>query len=325
MNDRLALSRRRFLKIVAGAAGALIVGIPLAEAADVPVPDGWLGDALFGLGSYVRIDPDGSVLIGARDPDTGTGVATALPRIIADELDADWSSVKVIQLGLGVEDRNGQPSWIYGHQLGGTGSSIPAAWRDLRQAGALARWLLVQAAARQLGVPADQLSCERGRVLSPDGRRLDYGALASAAAKIPPPKAAPPPKTPDRFTLIGQPVGDVDALGIVTGVARFALDQHAGDALVAVLTHCPWPDGTLERIDTSKALAIKGVLKVVQLAPEAEQPSGTTPIAASVAVVAENTWAALQGRAALDLTWKPGKRRRQQQRARTAGARAGRR
>lgn len=305
MSAPMPLSRRRFLKVMAGAAGALVVGIPLAEAIDAPIPDGWIGDALFGLGPYVRIDADGSVLVGARDPDTGTGVATSLPRIIADELDADWTRVKVIPLGLGVENDNGEPRWSYGHQLGGTGSSIPAAWADLRQVGALARWLLVQAAARQMGVPAAQLRCESGRVISPDGRRLDYGALAAAAAKIAPPKTQPPLKTPDRFTLIGQPAGDVDARALVTGSATFALDQRAGDALVAVLVHCPWPGGTLDRIDTAKALAVKGVVKVVQLTPEPGQPRGTTPIARAVAVVAESTWAALKGRAALDLTWKP--------------------
>lgn len=306
MSCRLELSRRRFLQVLAGAAGALVVGIPMVHAADAPVPAGWLGDTLYGLGAYVRIDPDGSVLIGARDPETGTGVATALARIIADELDADWSSVKVIGLGPATADINGKPRFVYGHQLGGTGSSVPAAWNDLRQAGALARWLLAQAAARQLGVPADQLRCEAGRVISRDGRRLDYGSLAQAAAHIDPPKTPVALKTPDRYTLIGQSAGDTDALALVTGVARFAIDHTPDDAVVAVLLHCPWPDGSLERIDTSKALAVKGVLKVLQLAPEAGQPVGTTPRSAAVAVVAETTWAALQGRAALDVTWKPG-------------------
>jgi isoquinoline 1-oxidoreductase beta subunit len=306
MSGRIELSRRRFLQVLAGATGALVVGIPLVDAADAPVPAGWLGDSLYGLGAYVRIDPDGSVLIGARDPETGTGAATALARIIADELDADWSTVKVIGLGPATEDASGKPRFVYGHQLGGTGSSVPAAWNDLRQAGALARWLLAQAAARQLGVPADQLRSESGRVISRDGRRLDYGSLAEAAARIDPPKAPVPLKTPDRYTLIGQPAGDADALALVTGAARFAIDHQPGDAVVAVLAHCPWPDGSLDRIDTARALAVKGVLKVLQLAPEPGQPVGTTPRTASVAVVAETTWAALQGRAALDLKWKPG-------------------
>ncbi|MDO1530468.1 molybdopterin-dependent oxidoreductase [Fulvimonas sp. R45] len=306
MSGQTQLSRRNFLKVLAGAAGALVVGIPLASATDAPVPTDFLGDTLYGLGAYVRIDADGSVLIGARDPDTGTGVATALPRIVADELDADWSRVRVVPLGLGVEDANGQPRWTYGHQLGGTGNSIPAAWADLRQAGALARWLLLQAAARQLGVSADRLRSENGTVIAPDGRHLGYGALAAAAAKIAPPPSALPLKTPDRYRLIGQPAGDVDAHGLVTGQTPYTLDHHIGDAVVAVLSHCPWRDGRLERIDTADTLAVKGVLKVVQLKPDPALPAGETPCAPAVAVIAEDTWAALQGRAKLKLDWQPG-------------------
>jgi isoquinoline 1-oxidoreductase beta subunit len=307
MSGQPGLSRRGFLKVLAGAAGALVVGVPLAALAeDAPVPLAFLGDTLYGLGAYVRIDADGSVLIGARDPDTGTGVATALPRIVADELDADWSRVSVVPLGLGVEDDNGAPRWTYGHQLGGTGDSIPAAWADLRQAGALARWLLLQAAAKQLGVPVERLRCEQGRVIAPDGRHLDYGALAAAAAKIAPPKTPPPPKTPDRYTLIGQPAGDVDARAIVAGQTPYTLDHHDGDAVVAVLARCPWRDGQLKRIDTTAALAVKGVQKVVQLRPDPKLPPGQTPVAPAVAVIADSTWAALQGRARLEIEWQPG-------------------
>ncbi|MGC1547060.1 MAG: molybdopterin cofactor-binding domain-containing protein [Rhodanobacter sp.] len=306
MSDTVQFSRRRFLQVLAGTAGALIIGIRFAEAADAPVPPSMLGDPLYGLGAYVRINADGSVLIGARDPDTGTGVATSLPRIIADELDADWQRVSVVPLGLGVENGNGEPRWTYGHQLGGTGNSIPAAWADLRQAGALARWLLLQAAAQQLGVQADGLRCEKGVVISPDGRRLDFGVLASAAAKISPPQHPVPVKTPNHYTLIGQPAGDVDARAMVTGQTAYAIDQHFGDAVVAALAHCPWPDGNLAQIDTTATLAVKGVLKVVQLKPEPNQPAGQTMIAPAVAVIADTTWAALQGRKLLKLEWKPG-------------------
>ncbi|QNK00229.1 xanthine dehydrogenase family protein molybdopterin-binding subunit [Dyella telluris] len=302
----LPLSRRRFLKVLAGTAGALIVGIPLAEAADLPVPPAMLGDTLFGLGAYVRIDADGNVVIGIRDPDTGTGTSTSLARIIADELDADWTRVSVVPLGLGVEDDNGKPRWIYGHQTSGLGNSIPAAWADLRGAGALARWLLLQAAARRLGVPADRLRCDEGNVVAPDGRRFGYGSLAEAAAKIAPPDAPVQLKTPDRYTLIGQPAGDIDARAIVTGQTAHALDTYMADALVAVLSHCPWPDGSVESLDTTEALAVKGVVKVVQVKPEAGVPLGQTVRSPAVAVLAENTWAALQGRAKLKLQWKAG-------------------
>ncbi|GAB2593204.1 xanthine dehydrogenase family protein molybdopterin-binding subunit [Dyella jejuensis] len=307
MSGTVRLSRRRFLQVLAGSAGALIVGIRTARAAvDATVPPDMLGDALFGLGLYVRVDADGSVLIGARDPDTGTGVATSLPRIIADEMDADWQHVRVLPLGLGVANNNGRPRWLYGQQVGGTGNSIPRAWRDLRSAGALARWLLMQAAAQQFGVPADRLRTEKGSVIAADGRRAGYGALAAAAAKIAPPQSPVALKSPDRYTLIGQPAGDVDARAIVTGQTPYSLDQHFGDTVVAVLSHCPWPDGQLTGLDSTAALAIKGVLKVVELKPDPKLPPGQTVIAPAVAVIAESTWLALQARRALKLTWKPG-------------------
>jgi len=302
----IRLSRRRFLQVLAGGAGALVVGIRVADATDAPLPPALLGDNLYDLGAYVRIDASGSVLIGARDPDTGTGVATALPRIIADELDADWNRVGVVPLGLGVENDNGKPRWSYGRQLGGVGGSIPAAWNDLRQVGAVARWLLLQAAARRLGVPANRLRCEAGTVIAPDGRRFGYGSLAADASKIALPDRMPPLKNAADYKLIGQGAGDVDARAIVTGQARYAIDHHYGDALVAVPTHCPWPDGTLARIDTTDTLAVPGVLKVIQLKPEPGQPLGSTVLAPAVVVLAENSWAALQGRAKLKLEWKPG-------------------
>jgi isoquinoline 1-oxidoreductase beta subunit len=305
-NGTIRLSRRRFLLVLGAAAGALVVGIRAADGSEMPLPPELLGTNFYNLGAYVRIDPDGRVLIGARDPDTGTGVATSLPRIIADELDADWKHVQVVPLGLGVSDNNGQPRWDYGRQLGGLGGSIPAAWSDLRQMGALARWLLLQAAAKRLGVAADRLRCEAGMVIAPDGRRASYGSLAEDASKIALPNTAPPLKSADRYRLIGNSVGDVDARAIVTGLTRFAIDQHDGNALVAVLLHCPWPDGTLDRIDTSDALAVKGVVKVLQLRPERGQPIGSTVIAPAVAVLAEDTWSALQGRRKLKLVWKPG-------------------
>ncbi|BFI95188.1 MAG: xanthine dehydrogenase family protein molybdopterin-binding subunit [Rhodanobacter sp.] len=303
----IRLSRRRFLQILAGAAGALVVGVRVAEAGDAPLPPEWLGNDFHDLGAYVRIDTEGNVLIGARDPDTGTGVATALPMIIADELDADWNRVSVVHLGLGVETGgNGKPQWTYGRQRGGTGDSIPAAWADLRYAGALARWLLTQAAAHRLGVAADRLRCEAGTVIAPDGRRVTYGSLVDDASKLDLPAQPPTPKPPQRYTLIGKPVGDVDAHAIVTGQAKYAIDHHEAEALVAVLLHCPWPDGSLASIDTAPALAVKGVVKVMQLKPEPGQPPGQTVIAPAVAVLAENTWAALQGRGKLKLEWKPG-------------------
>ncbi|WP_049623279.1 xanthine dehydrogenase family protein molybdopterin-binding subunit [Frateuria defendens] len=306
------LSRRRFVKLLAGGACALVIGIPLAaeaaapDAPDAPLPAALLGDDLHALGAYVRIDGDGNVVIGIRDPDTGTGLSTALARLIADELDADWNQVSVVPLGLGVAVRDGKPAWIYGHQRGGTGDAIPAAWADLRQAGAVARYLITQAAARRLGVPAERLRCQAGVVVAPDGRRFAYGSLVEAAGQIDLPTQPLPLKTPDRFTLIGQSAGDVDARAIVTGQTRYAIDHHEAEELVAVLLRCPWPDGALASIDAAPALAVKGVVKVVPLTPEPNLQPGQTLGAPAVAVLAADTWSALQGRAQLKVVWKPG-------------------
>jgi len=304
--NTMRLSRRRFLQVLATGTGALMVGIRVAQANDMPLPPALLGDDLHDLGAYVRLDTDGQVMIGARDPDTGTGVATSLPRIIAEELDADWTRVMVIPLGLGVSDNQGQPRWTYGRQVGGSGGSIPAAWNDLRQVGATARWLLLQAAARRLGTPAERLRTEAAMVIAPDGRRFSYASLASDASKIALPTQLPALKPASQYRLIGQPAGDVDARAIITGQARYAIDHHETEALVAVLVHCPWPDGSLDQIDTADALAVKGVVKVLPLQPEAGQPLGSTVIAPAVAVLADSTWAALQGREKLKLKWKPG-------------------
>jgi len=146
MTDTLWLSRRRFLKVMAGTAGALVVGIGSVRAEEPPMPLGLLGDGWSQVGPYLRIDADGRIFIGARDPDNGEGTATSLPRLIAEELDADWTRVVVVPLGLGVEDGNGEPRWLYGRQRSGQGDSIPTAWTDMRQAGALARSMLLQAA-----------------------------------------------------------------------------------------------------------------------------------------------------------------------------------
>ncbi|TCV94023.1 isoquinoline 1-oxidoreductase beta subunit [Luteibacter rhizovicinus] len=306
MSGQVQISRRRFLQFAAGAAGALIVGVGSASAFDRPVPLGLLGDAWSQLGPYLRIAADGRIYIGVRDPDNGEGTATSLARIIADELDADWSQVVVEQLGLGIEEGNGEPRWIYGRQHSGDASSIPAAWADLRQAGALARWLLFQAAARRLGVPAEQIRGAKGAVLAPDGRRLPYGDLAAAAAALQAPSEAPPVKSADRYTLIGQPAGDVNAHDIVTGRQKYAIDEMLGDAVVAVLSRCPFPGGTLDSADRDAAKKVDGVYDVIDIQPEQGQQSGYTPQAVGIAVLARDTWAALQGRVALKATWKAG-------------------
>jgi isoquinoline 1-oxidoreductase beta subunit len=306
MSGEIRLSRRRFLQYAAGAAGALVIGIGTAEAAQRPVPVSLLGDAWSQVGPYLRVAQDGRIFIGVRDPDNGEGTATSLARIIAEELDADWGNVVVESLGLGVEPGNGEPKFTYGRQRSGDATSIPAAWADLRQAGALARWLLLQAAARRLGVPAEQLRGESGVAVAADGRRIAYGDLATAAAGLDPPTSPPPLKSADRYKLIGQPAGDVDARAVVTGTLRYAGDDNIGDPVVAVLARCPYPGGSLDTADRDAAGKVAGVYAVVDITPEQGQIAGMAAQAPALAVIAADTWAALKGREALKATWKPG-------------------
>ncbi|URL59186.1 xanthine dehydrogenase family protein molybdopterin-binding subunit [Luteibacter flocculans] len=306
MSGEVRLSRRRFLKYAAGTAGALVIGIGTADAVDRPPPLGLLGDAWAQVGPYLRIDADGRIFIGVRDPDNGEGTSTSLARIIAEELDADWTRVVVEPLGLGVTAGNGEPKFTYGRQRSGDATSIPAAWADLRQAGALGRWLLLQAAARRLGVPAEQLRGESGMAVAADGRRISYADLASAAASIDAPSAPPPLKSPDRYHLIGQPAGDVDARAVVTGALRYAFDETIGDPVIAVLARCPYPGGSLDTAERDAAMKVDGVYAVIDLTPEQGQPAGMAAQAPALVVLARDTWSALAGRTALDARWKAG-------------------
>ena len=297
--------RRRFLQVFGTATGALVVGLP----AFAWTPDALLGQNLAELGPYVRIEPDGTTVIGIRDPEVGQGIRTAEARIIAEELDADWNKVMAAPLDLGVTNVDGEPHWTLGHQMASGSSSVPAAWNDLRSVGATARELLVRAAAERWNIDAGRLRTARGVVTASDGRKVGYGALAAAAALLKPATTPPHTKAPAHYALVGQDAGDVDARDIVMGRQKFALDQWLGDARVAVITRCPYPGGRLLHLDGSAALKVKGVDQVLAIpAPNASQALGTGQLAAGIAVVAKNTWAALQGIAKLDLKWQPGAR-----------------
>lgn len=297
-------SRRRFLQVFGSATGALIVGLP----ALAWTPDQLLGQKLVRLNAYVRIEPDGTTMIGARDPEVGQGIRTAEARILAEELDADWNKVIVEPLDLGVAAVGGEPHWTLGHQMASGSTSVPAAWNDLRTVGAAARDVLMRAAAARWQVSPASLRSVRGEIIAADGRRLGYGELAAAAAKL---GAAPTPRAPkpaSQYVLVGQDAGDVDARDIVTGRQRYAIDEWFADALVAIINRCPYPGGTLGPLDDSATLQVKGVVKVLTIpAPDGTHPLGTRPLAAGVAVLASNTWAAQQGIAALQIQWRRGK------------------
>ena len=299
--------RRRFLAITLSASGALLIGIRVARAeTDPDLPPELLGDDLTELGPFLRIERDNRVVIGARGCEIGQGVITSLPMLIAEELDVDWSQVRVIQLPYGYVETDKGPSNKYGDQGAGGSTSVSDGWKELREAGATARWLLVQAAAREWNLPADQLRTASGQVVAPDGRKLTYGALARSAAAIDAPAAPPPLKKPEDFHIVGKPTRVADARDIVTGRSRFGIDSYLAGALTAVMLRSPYLDGTLDTLDDSEARKVAGVRDVIHIpGPKPEQPF-VAGLADGVAVIADNTWAALKGRDALKVTWKQG-------------------
>ncbi len=299
------LTRRRFLVVSAAASGALLVGWRSASAQQ-RLPYLGAREEAQGLGPFIRIDKDGTVIIGARATEIGQGVKTSLPMLIAEELDADWNRVRVEQLPYGYIDTEQGPGDKYGDQGAGGSDNIPSAWKDLRQAGATARALLVQAAAEQWDLPPEQLRTEAGYVIAPDGRRLGYGELVGAAAALDPPKDPVPLKKPQQFRIVGRPTRTVDAREIVTGRTQYGIDAYLADALVAVMLRCPHLDGTVDKVDDSETRRVPGVRDVVVIAGPAPDAPIDGVLASGVAVLADDTWAALQGRDKLKVEWKPG-------------------
>jgi isoquinoline 1-oxidoreductase beta subunit len=308
MSTPVNAGRRRFLAVSLTASGALLLGLRAARAEPPPpdLPLALIGDDLTELGPFLRIERDNRIVIGARGCEIGQGVFTSLPMLIAEELDVDWNQVQVVQLPYGYVETDKGPSNRYGAQDAGGSTSITDGWKDLRQAGATARWLLLQAAAKEWNLPAGQLRTASGAVIAPDGRTLTYGALAASAAAIAPPEQPVALKAPEQYRIIGQPTRTADAREIVTGRSRFGIDAYGPDALVAVIARCPYLDGTLDTFDDSEARKVAGVIDVVAIPGPAPNTPFSGVLAAGVAVIAQHTWAALQGRERLKINWKPG-------------------
>lgn len=301
-----SLSRRDFLKVSGTALGGLLASAYLPGRA---MQAGAMTDAgAAELGVFVRIEPDGTIVIGARGTEIGQGVKTSLPMLIAEELDVPWSAVSVEQLSYGLMPADNEQGLTskYGGQGAGGSTSIPEGWTDLRQAGARVRRMLIDAAARRWNVDPDSLTTHEATVQRDDGESLTYAELAHAAAALPVPDAPQPLKSRGEWQVIGRPTPVVDGRDIVTGRAPFGIDSDMPGALIAMIERCPYFDGTLERVDDRAALKVPGVRAVVTLPGPGPGEDLTANLAAGVAVIAEDTWAAMKGRAALDIHWKPG-------------------
>jgi isoquinoline 1-oxidoreductase beta subunit len=297
------VSRRRFLQGVS-ALGGLVLAVgssSAARAADPPkygadgMPNGWVDDPLV----FVAIAEDGTVTIVCHRAEMGQGVRTGMPMIVADELEADWKRVRVVQ-ATGDEKR-------FGNQDTDGSRSTRHFFDPMRRCGAAARTMLEAAAAARWQVPADQVEARNHEVVHrPTGRRLGYGTLAKAAARQPvPPRDTVRLKKPAQFRYIGK--GElklVDGPDIVTGKAQYGIDTRLDGMLYAVVARPPVYGGKVASYDAAEALKVPGVVRVVDI--EASAPPAEFNPLGGVAVLARNTWAAIQGRQALKIVWDDG-------------------
>ncbi len=293
MSTPINISRRTFIKATALVAGGLIIGFTIPYAKRFLMP-GSVADAtpdaakdaskLPAPNAFLRIGSDNTITVMLAHSEMGQSIWTTLPMLIAEELDADWSKIKV-------EHASAAPEYAhtaYGLQITGGSSTTWSEFDRYRQAGALTRELLLNAAATELGVSADSLKTENGFVISGD-KKLSYGELAEAAAKLETPKTIML-KDPKDWKIIGKATKRLDGPEKINGTAIFGQDIHFDGLMIAMVARSPVFGGTVKSYDATAAKQIKGVKNVVQV------PTG-------IAVIADNYWAAKTGREALKIDW----------------------
>jgi isoquinoline 1-oxidoreductase beta subunit len=287
------LDRRTVLK------ASLLAGGGLALEALIPLPARALATESAGAGAavlsaFVSITPEGTVTITSKNPEIGQGVKTSLPMMVADELDCDWSQVRIVQADV--------DQARYGEQSAGGSTATPKNWLPMRQTGAAARAMLVSAAALGWHVDARELTTARGRIYHrATGRSVGYGEVASAAAALTPPDLGTVPlKEPGQFTIIGRPVVGVDSAGIVRGEPIFGVDTRLPGMLYAVYEVAPAHGGRLIKADVEAAKRAPGVRHVVPIIGNGDAATG---LADGVAIVASNWWLANQARSKLRVDW----------------------
>jgi isoquinoline 1-oxidoreductase subunit beta len=278
-------SRREFLQRTVGLGGGLVLALALPG-----IRSGSRGAALSSsqLNAWLRIGNDNSITILVDRSEMGQGVYTALPTLIAEELEVDPFHINVVAAPVGEPYVNA----LNGGQVTGTSNSVPEAWEKLRTAGAQARSMLIAAAARRWRVDPASCRASNGSVIGAAGRVAQYGQLAEAAAKLPVPKDVAL-KGAHEFRLIGKPLARLDTPGKVDGSAEFGLDVKLPGMLYAAVALSPVLGGQVGSVDSAAALALPGVRRVL-------------PTESAVIVVAEHFWQAKKARDALRIDWQPG-------------------
>ena len=284
------LSRRAFVR-AGGSAGALLVFGLRVGPGEAAAPATVLAPNLF-----VSMDARGAVFITVSRGEMGQGVRTALPRILADELEADLERVDIVQA---LADPR------YGDQNTDSSRSVRMLWGPLRQAGAAAREMLVHAAADYWKLPVAQCRARHHAVEHPpSGRRIDYAQLVARAARLPVPEN-PPLKDPAEFRYIGVSAPMRDARDIVTGVATYGYDVRLPGMKYACVARAPVFDARIRSVDDTAARAVPGVERTLRI-PFSAHPRGFRP-EEGVAVLADSSWSAMRGRDALEIDWSPGR------------------
>jgi isoquinoline 1-oxidoreductase beta subunit len=298
------VTRRSFLQgaLSASAFVLCVAKAPLLAKAAGNVAPGSVAPSIdattFHPSIFLGIQPDGTVLIVAHRTEMGNGVRTSLPRIVADELDADWSRVEVIQ---------GDGDERYGSQDTDGSHSVREFFDTLRETGATARLMLVRAAAQQWGVPEAQCVADPAHVVSHKAskRTIGYGELAALAAKQPVPKKEELKlKSPSEWRYIGKPAPGYDVTDVCAGKPLFGMDVRVDGMLYAAIAHPPVLGGKVKSVDDSATLKFKGVKQTIPIDPFTP-PHHFQPLG-GVAVIADNTWSAFKGRDALKIEWDNG-------------------
>jgi len=289
------VNRRDFLKKSAAGGAALVIGFHLSPRAFADQAQDQEKKTPNPFDAWVRITPDNRVTLILGKSEMGQGIMTALPMILAEELCLDWKRVKIEQAPTNPK--------IYDHGTGGSGS-VADSWLPLRQAGAAAREMLVTAAAQKWEVGTDTCKAEKGSVVHGNPKRyFTYGELVEAAARLPIPNFHTVPlKNSDDFTIVGHDARRFEARDKATGVAKFGIDSRMPGMLFAVVARCPVFGGKVASFDATKTKAVPGVRDVIQF----ETSGRGASITGGIAVLADNSWAAIQGRNALVVKWDEG-------------------
>jgi isoquinoline 1-oxidoreductase beta subunit len=287
MSILLKTTRRDFMKLAATAGGGLMLGFHWAEAEastmsviDEPV----LGMGNIEFNAYLSIATDGVITIYSPNPELGQNIKTSFPMVVAEELDADWSAVKVVQAALDTKK--------YDRQLTGGSGAVPHSWDRLRKAGATARHLLVEAASKRWNVSPDSLTTKKSVVMHAEsGRKATYGELATEASKVSVPDEV---KLKDKkdFTLIGTAVRNVDNLEMITGKPLYGLDFYREGMLFAMIQRPESFGKKIKSVDAAAAKAMPGIVDVVTFKN-------------NVAVVGKSTWQVNKARKVLKITYEP--------------------